>query len=82
MIKEKSFFNVYFWERKTETEHDQGKGREREADTESEAGSRFWAVTTEPDARLELTDHHEIMTWAHVAHSTEWATQAPQEGDF
>ena len=34
-----------------------GKG----ADTESEAGSGLWAVSTEPDAGLELTDY-EIMT--------------------
>ena len=33
-----------------------GGGSEREGDTESEAGSRLWAVTTEPDAGLELTD--------------------------
>ena len=40
-----------------------GRGRvtEREGDTESEAGSRLRAVSTEPDARLNLTDR-EIMT--------------------
>ena len=38
------------------------RGRaEREGDTESEAGSRLWAVSTEPYAGLELTDC-EIMT--------------------
>ena len=31
-------------------------GAEREGDTESEAGSRLQAVSTEPDAGLELTD--------------------------
>ena len=31
-------------------------GAEREADTESEASSRLRAVSTEPDAGLELTD--------------------------
>ena len=36
-------------------------GAEREGDTESESGSRPGAVGTEPDARLELTDH-EITT--------------------
>ena len=51
-------------------------GAEREGD-ESEAGSRLWAVSTEPNAGLELTDH-EIMTWAEVGHSTNWATQVPQ----
>ena len=38
-----------------------GLGAEREGDTESKAGSRFQAVSTEPDAGLELTDS-EIMT--------------------
>ena len=50
-------------------------GSEREADTESEAGSRLWAVSTEPDVGLELTDR-EIMTWAEVRCLTKWATQA------
>ena len=31
-------------------------GAEREGDTESEAGSRFRAVSTEPDAGLEPTN--------------------------
>ena len=55
-----------------------GGGAEREGDTESEAGSRLWAVSTEPDAGLKLTDS-EIMTWAEVGRSTDWATQALQE---
>ena len=38
-----------------------GGGAEREGDRESEAGSRLRAVSTEPDAGLELTDR-EIMT--------------------
>ena len=42
-----------------------GGGAESEEDTESEAGSRLWAVSTEPDTGLELTDC-EIMTWAKV----------------
>ena len=36
-------------------------GAESEGGTESEAGSRLQAVSTEPDGRLELTNH-EIMT--------------------
>ena len=32
-----------------------GEGAEREGDTEAEAGSRLRAVSTEPDAGLELT---------------------------
>ena len=45
-------------------------GAEREGDTESEAGSRLRAVSTEPDAGLELTDC-EIMTGAEVGHLTD-----------
>ena len=58
-----------------------GGGAEREGDTESEAGSRLWAVSTEPHAGLEPTNH-EIMTWAEVRGLTDWATQAPQEKAF
>ena len=54
-----------------------GGGSEREGDTESEAGSRLWAVSTEPDMGLELTDR-DIMTWAEVGRLTDWATEEPQ----
>ena len=53
-----------------------GGGAERGGDTESEASSRLWAVSTEPDMGLKLTDR-DIVTWAEVGHSTDWATQAP-----
>ena len=53
-----------------------GGGAEREGDTEPEAGSRLWAVSTEPDAGLELMEW-EIVTWAEVGRLTDWATQAP-----
>ena len=53
-----------------------GGGAEREGDTESEAGSRLWAISSEPDVGLELTDC-EIVTWAEVGRLTDWATQAP-----
>ena len=56
-------------------------GAEREGDTASKAGSRLWAVSTEPDAGLELMDC-EIMTWAEIQHLTDWATQVPQESHF
>ena len=45
-------------------------GAEREGDTESEEGSRLQAVSTEPDAGLELTNC-EIMTWAEVGRLTD-----------
>ena len=54
-----------------------GGGAEREGDTESEAGSWFWAVSIEPDAGLEPTNH-DIMTWTEFGRLTDWATQAPQ----
>ena len=66
------FFNVCFWERQNVS----GGGAEREEDTESKAGSRLWAVSTEPDAGLEPTNC-EIMTWAKVRCLTDWATQEP-----
>ena len=47
--------------RETETECEQERGREREGDTEPEAGPGLRAVSTEPDAGFELTNH-EIMT--------------------
>ena len=43
-----------------ERERVSGQGAEREGDTESEAGFRLRAVSTEPDAGLEPTNH-EIM---------------------
>ena len=46
---------------KTESEWGRDRERGRERDTESEAGSRLQAVSTEPDAGLELRSR-EIMT--------------------
>ena len=71
----KFFFNVLFI---FETERDRAWTEEGqwEGDIESETGSRLWAVSTEPDAGLELMDR-EIMTWAEVDRLTDWATQAP-----
>ena len=57
---------MFVFERQRKTEHEQGRGREIEGDTESEAGSRLQAVSTEPDARLKLTNC-EITTWAKVS---------------
>ena len=63
---------IYFWDRDRAWTGD----GQREGDTESETGSRLWAVSTEPDAGLELTDR-EIMTWAKVGRLTDWAIQVP-----
>ena len=56
---------MFIFERERERERErQSKNRggaEREGDTELEAGSRLQAISPEPDAGLELTDH-EIVT--------------------
>ena len=59
---------IYFWQRQSMSRG----GAEREGDTESEAGSRLWAISTEPDVGLKLTNR-EIMTWAEVGCLTESA---------
>ena len=53
------FFNVYLFLRERKRQCLWGRGRE--GDTESEAGSRFRALSTEPNVGLELTNH-EIVT--------------------
>ena len=50
----------YLFLRQKETEHEQG-GAGKEGDPKSKAGSRLRAISTEPDAGLELTNR-EIMT--------------------
>ena len=74
----KKYIYLFFWR---ERQRASRGGAEREGDTESEAGSSLRAVSTEPDAGLELTDH-EIMTWAEVGRLTHWAFQAPQINDI
>ena len=61
----KFFFStfIYFWDRERQSMN--GGGAEREGDTESEAGSRPWAVGTEPDMGLELMNC-EITTWVEI----------------
>ena len=71
-----NFIYLFFWER--ERQSTSRGGAEREGDTESEAGSRLWAVCTEPDAGHKPTNH-EIMTSAEVGHLTDWTTQAPPD---
>ena len=66
---------IYFWDRGRQSAS--GGGAEREGDTESETGSRLWAVSTDPDARLEPMNR-EIVTWAKVRRLADWATQVPQ----
>ena len=60
----KTIVNVDLLLRERERGENTSEGRterEREGDAESEAGSRLWAVRTEPDAGLEPTNR-EIMT--------------------
>ena len=52
---------MFVFEREKERERESGGRAEREGDTESEAGSRFPAVSTEPNMRLKPTNR-EIMT--------------------
>ena len=56
-------------ERERECKCEQG-GEEKEGDTESEAVSRLWAISTEPNAGYDLMSS-EIMTWAEVGRLTE-----------
>ena len=59
----KLFFNIYSF--LSERDRACVGGEDREGDKESKAGSRLWAVSTEPNTELELTDH-KIMTWVEV----------------
>ena len=68
---------IYVWERQSVSVG----GTEKEGDTESEAGSRLWVVSKEPDAELELMNC-KITTWDEVKRLTDWATQAPQGVPF
>ena len=52
---------IYFWERESMSRG----GEEREGDTESKAGSRLWAVSTEPNAELEHMNY-EIMSQSQI----------------
>ena len=56
-------------------------GAERGGDTESEAGSRLWAVSTEPDMGLE-PKNREIMTWAEVDTQLTELPRRPECGNF
>ena len=60
MLKKVFFFNTYVYLREREREKIRREGQ-RERVTESEAGSRLWAVSTEPKMGLGLTNG-EIVT--------------------
>ena len=67
------FFNAYLFLRDRERPSASRGGAEREGDTESKAGSRLWAVSTEPNLGLNLMNR-EIMSWAEVRCLINWAT--------
>ena len=67
---------LFIFERQRQAELEWGRGREQTGDTESEAGSRLWAVSIQPDTGLKLVNR-KIRTWAEVGRLTDWATQGP-----
>ena len=75
------FTFIYFWE----TEWDKawaGEGeRQKETQNLKQAPGSEQVVSTEPDVGLKPTNC-EIMTWAEVRRSTDWATEAPQGKAF
>ena len=77
LYQDKDFFFmfIYFWERKRERNRARPGEGQREGDTESKAGSRLWAVSTEPDAR---PNSHTARV--EVGRLTDWATQVPLPG--
>ena len=77
----KFFFNVVLFLRERETDRVWAGVGQRERETESEAGSRLWVVSIEPNVGLEPVIH-EIMTWAKVRHLTNCSTQVPWERIF
>ena len=52
---------LFIFEGERERQSMNGGGAEREGDTESKAGSRLWAVSTEPNMGFKLTEC-DIMT--------------------
>ena len=57
---------IYLFLREREQEGERKKERERE--TDSEAGSRLWVVSKEPNTGVKLINC-EIMTWTKVRHN-------------
>ena len=55
-MTEKNFFLMFIFEREKERESMSEGGAERDKGTESKAGSRFRAVSTEPNVGCEPTN--------------------------
>ena len=69
------FFKTFIHFFESQRVSEQRRGIERHTHTESEADSKLWAVSIEPDVGLEPTNC-EIMNWGQVSRLTDWATQA------
>ena len=59
-----NFLKIFIFERERESMHARGRDRWRQSQ------SRLWAVSTEPNARLELTNHDNVIR-AKVGHLTD-----------
>ena len=76
------FKSLFIFEKRERDRAWVGEGQ-REGDPESEAGSRLWAVSTEPDGGCgawthKLWDHDLSQSWRLPS----WATQASPAGSF
>ena len=69
MIIKKIVLYLFIFER--ERERERAWAGEGQRETESEAGSQLWAVSTEPNWGIKLTNR-EIMTWADVGRMLNW----------
>ena len=78
----KKFFLTFIFERERDRDRQSvsGGGTEREGDTESEAGSRLWAVSTEPDVGL---NSQSVRSWPELKSNAQ-PTELPRHpgGNF
>ena len=66
-----NFFNIYLVLKDSERQGVSGEGVRARETQESQAGSRLWAVSREPEAGW----NSDIMTCAKAGSCTDWATQ-------
>ena len=67
---------IYFWVR--QSQNASGLGAERE-ETQNRKQAPVSELSAQSPARGSTSQSCEVMTWAEVRHSTDWATQAPPE---
>ena len=65
---------IYFWDRARQSVSREGQGERETQNLKQDPGSK---LSAEPDAGLKPMGS-EILTWAEVGRSTDWATQVPQ----